>query len=65
MDFINIFQESIMKIELYRMTSELKALFRKELNPCLATRIRAVYLAMMDKPANEIAKPQRFCSAGV
>ena len=54
-----------MKIELYRMTSELKALFRKELNPCLATRIRAVYLAMMDKPANEIAKPQRFCSAGV
>ena len=45
-----------MKVELYHTTNELKSLFRKELNPRLATRIRAVYLAMMDKPAPEIAK---------
>jgi transposase len=56
MDFKNVFQGSIMKVELYHTTSELKALFRKEPNPRLATRIRAVYLAMMDKAAPEIAK---------
>jgi transposase len=56
MDFKNFFKESIMKVEIYHTTSELKALFRKEPNPRLATRIRAVYLAMMDKSAPEIAK---------
>jgi transposase len=45
-----------MKVELYHSTSELKALFRKEPNPRLATRIRAVYLAMMYKSALEIAR---------
>jgi transposase len=45
-----------MKVELYHTTSELKVLFRKEPNPRLATRIRAVYLAMMEKPSPEIAK---------
>ena len=43
-----------MKVELYHTTSELKKLFRKELNPRLAARIRAVYLALMDKTAPEI-----------
>lgn len=44
-----------MKIELYHTTSELKQLFRKEKDPRLATRIRAVYLGLMDKTAPEIA----------
>lgn len=44
-----------MKIELYHTSSELKQLFRKEKNPRTAARIRAVYLAMMDKTAPEIA----------
>ena len=43
-----------MKVELYHTTSELKKLFRKEPNPRLAARIRAVYLALMDKTAPEI-----------
>ena len=43
-----------MKVELYHTTSELKKLFRKEQNPRLAARIRAVYLALMDKTAPEI-----------
>ncbi len=38
-----------MKVELYHTTSELKKLFRKEQNPRIAARIRAVYLALMDK----------------
>jgi len=45
-----------MKVELYDTTSELKKLFRKEQNPRLATRIRAVYLAMMDKDAVQIGE---------
>lgn len=44
-----------MKIELYHTTSELKQLFRKESDPRLAIRIRAVYLGLMDKTAPEIA----------
>ena len=45
-----------MKVELYHTTEELKKLFRKEKNPRLATRIRAVYLALMDKTAPQIAE---------
>ena len=45
-----------MKVELYHTTAELKELFRKERNPRTATRLRAVYLAMMDKTAPQIAK---------
>jgi len=45
-----------MKVELYHTTSELKKLFRKEQNPCIATRISAVYLAMMDKSAVQIGE---------
>jgi transposase len=45
-----------MKVELYHTTSELKKLFRKEQNPRLAARIRAVYLALMDKTAPEIGE---------
>jgi transposase len=45
-----------MKVETYHTTSELKQLFRKEKNPRIAARIRAVYLAMMDKSAPEIAE---------
>jgi transposase len=44
-----------MKVELYHPTTELKQLFRKEKSPRLAIRIRAVYLALMDKSAPEIA----------
>ena len=44
-----------MKIELYHSTDELKQLFRKEKDSRLATRIRAVYLALMGKTAPEIA----------
>jgi transposase len=45
-----------MKVELYHSTDELKKMFRFEKNPRLATRIRAVYLALMDKTAPEIAE---------
>ena len=45
-----------MKIELYHTTSELKQLFRKEKYPPLATRIRAVYLGLMNRTAPEIAE---------
>ena len=45
-----------MKIELYHTTDELKQLFRKEKDSTLATRIRAIYLGLMDKTAPEIAK---------
>jgi transposase len=45
-----------MKVELYHTTNELKKKFRAEKNPRLATRIRAVYLALMDKTAPEIAE---------
>jgi len=44
-----------MKVELYHTTEELKRLFRSEKKPRLAARIRAVYLAMMDKTEPEIA----------
>jgi hypothetical protein len=50
-----IYKEFIMKVELYHTSTELKQLFRKETNPRTAARIRAVYLAMMDKTAPEIA----------
>ena len=50
-----IYKEFIMKVELYHNTNELKQLFRKEKNPRIAARIRAVYLAQMDKTAPEIA----------
>jgi transposase len=52
---IVIYKEFIMKVELYHTTDELKGLFRKEKNPRMAARIRAVYLAQMDKTAPEIA----------
>jgi transposase len=45
-----------MKVELYHTSSELKQLFRKEKDARLAVRIRAVYLALMDKSAPEIAR---------
>ena len=38
-----------MKVALYHTTEELKKLFRSEADPRVATRIRAVYLALMDK----------------
>lgn len=44
-----------MHVELYHPTSELKRLFRQEKNPRIATRIRAVYLALMGKSAPQIA----------
>lgn len=45
-----------MKVELYHTTIELKRLFRKEKDPRLANRIRAVYLAMMNKSAPQVAQ---------
>ena len=45
-----------MKVQLYHTIDELKKLFRKEKNSRSATRIRAVYLAMMGKSAPEIAQ---------
>jgi len=45
-----------MKVEIYHTTTELKQLFRKEKNPRLSNRIRAVYLAMMGKSAPQIAQ---------
>ena len=45
-----------MYVELYHTTTDLKRLFRKEKDPRLASRIRAVYLALMDKNAPEVAK---------
>jgi transposase len=44
-----------MKIELYHTTEELKRLFRQEKDSRISTRIRAVYLAQMDKTAPQIA----------
>jgi transposase len=44
-----------MHVELYLTTTELKHAFRKEQDARLATRIRAVYLALMGKAAPEIA----------
>ena len=45
-----------MKVELYHTTTELKQFFRKEKDSRLANRIRAVYLAMMNKSAPQIAQ---------
>jgi len=45
-----------MNVELYHTSTELKQLFRKEKDSRLATRIRAVYLALMHKSAPEIAR---------
>jgi transposase len=44
-----------MKVKIYHSTTELKQFFRKEKNPRIAARLRAVYLAMMNKTAPEIA----------
>jgi len=44
-----------MKVELYHTSTELRQAFRKEKDSRLATRIRAVYLALMGKTAPEIA----------
>ncbi|MCK5565023.1 MAG: IS630 family transposase [Planctomycetes bacterium] len=44
-----------MKVELYHTSADLKQLFRKEKDARLATRIRAVYLALMGKSAPDIA----------
>ena len=44
-----------MHVELYHTTSELKKIFRREKDPRLAIRIRAVYLALMGKTALQIA----------
>lgn len=44
-----------MMIELYHTPSDLKTRFRKEKDPRLAVRIRAVYLGLMGKTAPEIA----------
>ncbi len=43
-----------MKVELYHPTNELIKLSRKEPNPRIATRIRAIYLALMGKTACQI-----------
>jgi len=44
-----------MNVELYHTSTELKQLFRKEKDSRLATRIRAVYLAILGKSAPQIA----------
>ncbi|NLW83146.1 MAG: helix-turn-helix domain-containing protein [Phycisphaerae bacterium] len=44
-----------MKVELYHTSTELKRLFRQEKGIRLATRVRAVYLALKQKTAPEIA----------
>lgn len=44
-----------MQIELYHSSDELKRLFRKEKDPRVSNRIRAVYLGLMGKTAPEIA----------
>lgn len=44
-----------MQVELYHTTTALKRLFRTEKNPRIATRIRAVYLALLGKSAPQIA----------
>ncbi len=52
-----------MKVELYHTPSELKKLFRKEQNPRLAARIRAVYLAYFNNPpCNAIVLPESVCA---
>jgi len=45
-----------MHVELYHTTAELKQVFRKERDSRLATRIRAIYLALMGKSAPEISQ---------
>ena len=49
-------QSAVIKYNWYHTTDELKKLFRKEKDPRLAIRIRAVYLGLMGKTAPEIAK---------
>ena len=44
-----------MKFGLYNTTTELKYLFREERNPRIVTRIKAVYLAMMNRTTIKIA----------
>ena len=44
-----------MHVELYHTTTELKQVFRKEKDARIATRIRAVYLALMGQSAPEIS----------
>lgn len=45
-----------MHVELCHTTAQLKQVFRKERDSRLATRIRAIYLALMGKSAPEISQ---------
>ncbi len=50
-----------MHVELYHSSRELKALARKQKEPRMAVRIRAVYLALMGHTATEIAEILGYC----
>ncbi len=50
-----------MHVELYHSTSELKALARKQKDPRIAVRIRAVYLALMGHTAEQVAEILGYC----
>ena len=50
-----------MNVELYHTSKELKKLARQEKDPKQSVRIRAVYLALMDKTAEQIAEHLGYC----
>ena len=50
-----------MNVELYHISKELKKLARQEKDPKIAVRIRAVYLALMGKTAEQIAENLGYC----
>jgi len=50
-----------MNVKLYHTSQELKKLARQEKDPKIAVRIRAVYLALMDKTAEQIAENLGYC----
>ena len=50
-----------MNVELYHTSKELKKIARQERDPNRAVRIRAVYLALMDKTAEQIAENLGYC----
>jgi len=50
-----------MKVELYHTSKELKKLARQEKDPKIAVRIRAVYLALMEKTVEQIAENLGYC----
>lgn len=50
-----------MKVDLYHTSTELKKLARQEKNPKVSVRIRAIYLALMDKTAEQIAEHLGYC----